>query len=192
MEYLDPKYVLKFNESAWIPKKNTKQILLLKRFVWGAVAVCLIGSFLFKDNLFWELSFYAKATLIGLFFGTLFVNARAKGPKPLEIRFYEDYLVLYRENRYYNPKMSRMEYNKFMYKDIKEIRYRPETHRINIYGVVEGKWYTYNKDGSLPQKPSYHKTTDSLSYFYTNEAPEIDFVAEFEKYTPVKVTIENN
>ena len=78
-----------------------------------------------------------------------------------------------------------------MYKEIEKIVYITDTHRINIYGMVEGTWYEYKKDGSLPEKPSYHKMTDSLAYFYTNEAPEVDFVEVFEKYTPVKVTIQN-
>lgn len=192
MDNPNPRYVLTFDESAWIPKKNAKQILVVKKLVFGVLAFGILGSLVFRENLFADISFHAKATLISFLLGMCFVKSRVKGPKPLEVRFYEDYLVMYRKKRYYSPKVSRMEFDKFLYKDIKKIMYRPETHRLNIYGIVEGKWFNYNKDGSLPEKPSYHKTTDSLSYFYTNEAPEIDFVAVFEKYTPIKVTIENN
>lgn len=188
----EPKYVLRTYESAWAPTKNAKQVAFAKKAVRIILVVLLVGSLLFQDNLFVEMSFMPKVLLISLFFGTCFVKTKEKVPKPFEIRFYEDHLVLYRENRYYSPRLSRMEFDKFMYKDIKKILYRPETHRLNIYGVVEGKWFNYNKDGSLPENPSYHKTTDSFSYFYTNEAPDVDFVEVFEKYTPIKVTILEN
>lgn len=187
----NPIFVLRTNESAWAPTQNAKQVVFAKNAVRVIFVILLLGSFVFGDNLFGELSLTAKALLIALFLGTCFIKTREKVAKPFEIRFYDDHLVLYRENRYYSPKLSRMEFDKFLYKDIKKILYRPETHRLNIYGIVEGKWYNYNKDGSLPEKPSYHKTTDSFSYFYTNESPEIDFVALFEKYTSVKVTIQD-
>ena len=187
----DPIYVLKANESAWAPTQNAKQVVFVKNAVRVILVILLLGSFVFDDNLFGELSLTAKALLIALFLGTCFAQDKQKVAKPFEIRFYEDYLVLYREKRYYSPKLSRREFDKFLYKDIEEIVYRTDTHRINIYGIVEGKWYNYNKDGSLPEKPSYHKTTDSLAYFYTNEAPEVNFVEVFEKYTPVKVKIQD-
>lgn len=188
----DPIYVLKANESAWAPKQNSKHIVLVRNAVRIILVVLLVGSLLFQDNLFAEMSFMPKVLLVALFFGTCFVKTREKVAKPFEISFFDDHLVLYREKRYYNPKLSCMEFYSFMYKDIKKILYRPETKRLNIYGLVEIKRYDYNKDGSLQEKTSYHKTTDSFAYFYTNEAPEIDFVAVFEKYTPIKVTIENN
>lgn len=192
MDNPNPIFVLNFNESAWVAKKNAKQILLMKKLVFGVVVFGILGSILFGDNLFAEISFHAKVLLFALLISACFVKSKEKGPKPMELRFYEDHLVMYRPNRYYSPKLSRAEFDKFLYKDIKKILYRPETQRLNIYGIVEGTWYNYNKDGSLSEKPSYHKTTDSFSYFFTSEAPEIDFVAVFEKYTPIKVTIENN
>ena len=187
----NPIYVLKTNESAWAPTQNAKQVVFAKKAVRIILVVLLLGSFVFGDNLFGELSLMPKVLLIAIFLGTWFAKAKEKVAKPFEIRFYEDYLVLYREKRYYSTKVSRQEFDKFMYKDIEKIVYRTDTHRINIYGMVEGIWYEYKRDGSLPEKPSYHKTTDSLAYFYTNEAPDVDFVEVFEKYTPVKVTIQD-
>lgn len=186
----NPVYVLRTNESAWAPTQNAKQVVFAKKAVRIILVILLVGSFVFGDNLFAELSLMPKMLLITIFLGTCFVKDKEKVAKPFEIRFYEDHLVLYREKRYYSPKLSRKELDKFMYKDIEKIVYRADTHRINIYGLVEGIWYDYKKDGSLPEKPSYHKTTNSLAYFYTNEAPEVDFVAIFEKYSSVKVTIQ--
>lgn len=190
MDYANPKYVLKFNEHTWGPTKNAKQIRFAKIAVRIIVMLILVGSLIFGDNLFEELSFGPQMLLIAMCLGTFFVNDKEKVAKPMEIRFYDDYMVLYREKRYYSPKCSRKEYTKFFYKDIKKIVYRPVTKRLNICGLMEGIWYNYQKDGSLPEKPSYHKTTDSLAYFYTNVEPDIDFIALFEKYTSIKVTIE--
>lgn len=186
----NPVYVLRTNESAWAPTQNAKQVEFAKKAVRIILVVLLVGSFVFSDNLFSELSLMPKVLLIAIFLGTCFAKSKEKVPKPFEIQFYEDHLVLYREKRYYSPKLSRKEFDKFMYKDIEKIVYRTDTRRINIYGMVEGIWYDYKKDGSLPEKPSYHKTTNSLAYFYTNEAPEVNFVEVFKKYTPVKVTIQ--
>lgn len=185
----EPNYVLKTMESAWGPTPNARQVIFAKRAVRIFVLVLLAGSLFFGDNLFDGLSVTSKAMLIAMFLGTCFVKDKQKGPKPFEIRFYQDHLVLYREKRYYSPSFSRQETDKFLYRDIDEVTYTPTTHRLNIYGTVEGIWYTYNKDGTLPEQPSYHKTTHSIAYFYTNEAPEVDFVALFEKYVPIRVTV---
>lgn len=187
-----PIYVLKANEAAWAPNPNAKLMGKIKKIVRIIILVLIAGSLLFGDNLFAELNGTSQVLLIVLFAGTFFVKTNHKVPTPFEIRFYEDRLVLYREKNYYNPKLSRMEFDTFMYKDIKKILYRTSTQRINIYGLVEGKWYNYNKDGSLPMKPSYHKTTDSFSYFYTSADPEVDFIGTLEKYTSIKVIIEEN
>lgn len=185
-----PLYVLKTSESDWAPTPNARQVLFVKRAVRTIVLVLLLGSIFFQGNLFDELSLASQALLIALLLGTCFLKDKQRVAKPIEIQFYPEYLVILRENRYYSPTFRRKEIDKFLYKDIREIVYRADVHRLNIYGVVEGIWYNYNKkDGSLPETPSYHKTTDSISYFYTNEAPEVDFVGIFEQYTGVKVNI---
>lgn len=58
---------------------------------------------------------------------------------------------------------------------------------------MEGIWYDYNKDGTLPAKPTYHRTIDGgICYFYTTEAPEVDFVSEIEKHSPIKVIVDKH
>lgn len=76
------------------------------------------------------------------------------------------------------------------YRDVKECTYRVQNHKILFLGKIEGIFYQYNRDGTLKEKPSYHKTTDSGTYFYTVFEPEIDFVKEIEEHTPLKVAIE--
>lgn len=98
-------------------------------------------------------------------------------------------LIVYREKRYYNRKVTRQEYNKFFYSDTSKIEYRTANNRINIKGTVESIWYDYNKDGTLPEEPTYHRTvTEGLVYFYTTESPEVDFVSEIEEHTPIRIS----
>lgn len=136
-----------------------------------------------------ELSLVSKVLLISLCIKVLTTKEVKEIPVPFEIRFYDDYLVLYREKAYYNPKLTRKEIFKFRYQDIKEVEFRTYTQKFLIFGIVEGKYYPYKKDGTLPEKPSYHKVTDSFAYFYTSADPTVDFVTEFERHTPLKVQI---
>ena len=120
------------------------------------------------------------------------VGGSEKVPSEMELQFYDDYLVVFRDKHYYSNSVIRREYDKFAYSDIKRIQFRTVTKRINIFGIVEGIWYNYQKDGSLPQTPTYHKTTDSICYFYTDFASNVDFVSEIETHCPVKVTVDNS
>lgn len=188
----EPNYILKANEAVIVPKANTGGIAKIRTAIWIIVAIIIIGSFVLGNNIFSELSWTVRALLISLVIGTFFINTSERVPSPFEMWFYDDCLVLYREKHFYSKKITRKEYDKFFYKDIRECQYQARTKRINISGVVEGIWYNYRKDGSLPSEPSYHKTTDSIRYFYTTFAREIDFVKEIESHSPIKVNIENN
>lgn len=188
----NPNYVLKANEAVLVPKKDANAFVKLKPAIWAVAGVILLASFIFGENIFNELSWTVRVLLVALIMGTFFLNSDERVPSPFEIWFYDDYLVLYREKHYYSKKVTRKEYDKFYYKDIKKCQFRTATQRINFFGVVEGIWYNYNKDGTLPAQPSYHKTTDSIRYFYTTYATNVDFVREIESHSPVKVVVENN
>ena len=187
-----PNYVLKANEAALVPKNEKSLLRKLRVPVWIIVGVIILGSLIFQDNLFGELSGTTQALFIAMAIGVTYGGGYTRVPTPFEIRFYDDYLIVYRDRHYYSKKMIRKEYDKFYYKDIKKCVYRAKTKRINIFGIVEGMWYKYNKDGSLPEKPTYHKTTNSMCYFYTSADPEVDFVSEIEKHSPIKVVVENH
>ncbi len=183
-----PNYVLKANEGILYPK-NPK-LVPLKKAVWIIIALIIIGSLIFRENLFAELSLSAQILLITLVLVVIVAGGEERVPSPFEIWFFDDYFVIYREKRYYDRKVTRKEYNKYYYKDISKVEYRKLTNRIQFEGIIESVWYNYNKDGTLPEKPTYHRTTDGgICYFYTTASPEIDFVAEIEKHSPLKVQI---
>ena len=191
-----PKFILKDCEAVYVDQVDDPKMHNIKRAVWIIVGIIIIGSFVLGENLFGELSWTVRILLILLCVGTLFSTHREKEPFPIEIRFYDDYLEIYREKRYYSGVLNNVFYRnetaKFFYADIKQIQYRTQSRRMNFIGVFEGTYYTYNKDGSLPKTPSYHKKPDGIFWFCTDflECPNI--VGIIEEYCPVKVTVENN
>ncbi len=184
-----PNYVLKADEGVLVSKNENSTLGIIKITVWIIVGVIILGSLVFHDNLFSELSWTTRILLIALAIGVIFKGGSKRVSSPIEIQFYDDHLVVYREKIQYKRNLILKKYDKFFYKDIRKCQYRTITKQINIYGIEEGIRYKYNKDGSLPTKPIYHKTTEGLCYFYTTEAPEIDFVSEIERHAPVKVEI---
>ena len=188
-----PNYVLKANEGVLMPKNDNPAFGYIKKAVWIIVGIIVIGSLIFQDNLFGKITWDTRILLIVLAIASLFLGGGSKRmPSPFEIWFYNDYLIIYREKRHFDRKTYMKMYDKFYYKDIHKCEFRTVCEKITIYGIDEAIWYDYNKDGSLPEKPTYHKTVDGMGYFYTTEEPNIDFVAEIENHSPIKVIIENN
>ncbi len=115
---------------------------------------------------------------------------------PFEIRFYGDYLIIYKENHYCNPRVSRMEFDKFFYADITKCQYKLKAQKINFYGTVECNWYDYNPDGSLPNEPTCKKTVrDGICPVYLGYKPYMsseELVREIEEHSPIQVIVENS
>ena len=177
---MEPNYVLKANEGVIMPVNNSKTYYYVKKILWIIIAIIIIGSIILGENIFTQLNMSVRVLLIVAVIYFLFIaNKKHKVASPFEIRFYDNYLIVYREKFYYDPKTTRMEYDKFFYKDIRICEFRTGTEKINIYGIVEGIFFKYKKDGSLPEKPTYHKTTDSICSFYTTHS-DVDFVHEIE------------
>ncbi|RDU37315.1 hypothetical protein DRW41_05540 [Neobacillus piezotolerans] len=188
-----PHYVLKANEGVLVPKNEDSPLSKLKLPIWIIVGTILLGSLIFQDNLFSELSWSSRILLIALAIGVSFAGGNKRVASPFEIQFYDYYLIVYRDKYYYSKRVTRKELYKFLFKDITKCQYRRVTKRINIFGDVEAIWYNYNKDGSLPEKPTYHRMVkNGICYFYTSEAPEVDFVEEIENHSPIKVVIDDN
>ncbi|GFP74239.1 hypothetical protein [Clostridium fungisolvens] len=188
-----PNYVLKTNEALLVPKDESGSHAFIRRTVLIIVSILLIFSFVFHGNLFSPISWGVRLLLIFVGIKAYLWTNNERVPSPIQLQFYDDYIIVYREKHYYNKNHIRKEIFKFYYKDIETCKFRTATERINIIGVVEGIFYDYNKDGSLPNEPTYHRTTDGgICFFYTSAAPEVDFVAEIENHSSIKVVIENS
>lgn len=180
-----PKYVIKTHETVSMPTGSKQPFATLRIVVWVIIAVIILGSFVFGDNLFFELSWTTRMILIALAIGIgLWGPTSAPVASPLEIRFYSNYLVVFREKRYYSRKVSRKEYNKFFYSDISKIEYNYRIKRLDLIGKIDAMWFNYNKDGSVPQDPTYHRIVDGgICYFYVNGNDADIILKSLEEYT---------
>ncbi len=180
-----PKYVIKTHETVSMPMGNNQPFATLKILVWVIIAMIALGSLVFDNNFFFEISWTARVMLVSLVIGFGFWKPKSENiASPIEIQFYDDYLVVFREKRYYDRKVSRKEYNKFFYSDISKIDYDYRTRRLNLVGKIDAMWFNYNKDGSVPQNPSYHRVVDGgICYFYVNDNDEDTILKCLEEYT---------
>lgn len=180
-----PKNVIKTHETVSMPTGSNQPFATLRIVVWVIIAVIILGSFVFGDNLFFELSWTTRMILIALAIGIgLWGPTSAPVASPLEIRFYSNYLVVFREKRYYSRKVSRKEYNKFFYSDISKIEYNYRIKRLDLIGKIDAMWFNYNKDGSVPQDPTYHRIVDGgICYFYVNGNDADIILKSLEEYT---------
>ena len=128
-----PNYVLKANEGVLVPKNEN--LVPIKKAVWIIVGLIILGSFIFQDHLFSELTWSARIMLIVLAILVSFAGGTKMVPQPFEIWFFDDYLIVYREKNYYSKKLIRKEYNKFFYKDISKCIYRTTSEKFTIFGI---------------------------------------------------------
>lgn len=190
----EPNYVLKANEAVLMPTENNKGKSILKVCIWIVIGVIIVASFVFQDNIFAELSWPVRIFLIVLAVGFGFYGGKKEYTEsPMELRFYDDCLMLYLPKRYYSNRVSRRQYNTMKYSDITKCVYKTRSNRIHIYGDGESVWYNYKKDGTLPKQPTEtRKFTQGLIYFNTQFATDIDFKKEIEEHSPIQVIVENS
>ncbi|MCA1054930.1 hypothetical protein LCM10_08030 [Rossellomorea aquimaris] len=184
-----PNHVLSTYENILVPKNE--KMSKLRNVLLIVIASIIVLSMVFQDNLFSELSWTTQVLFIPVVIWVFTAGGSKNAPSPIELRFHNDYLVLYRPKRYYDKKVTRMEINKFMYKDIDRILYKSKSQRIHIYGTASVEWFNYSKDGVLPSQATTDKTTSGLCFFRTSAAPEVNFVSEIENHSPIKVIVED-
>ncbi len=187
-----PNYVLKTNEAVLMPVNQNKWLSVLRPALLVIIGILIVGSFVFGDNLFGELTWSTRIILILLAgFAFLFSGKEENVPSPIELQFYDDYLILFRPKCYYNKKVTRMEINKMYYSEIKKCAYISNLQRVHIYGDLHAKWYNYDGNGNISSKPSYDRfVKDTMCYFRTRLAPDVDFIKEIEEHSPIKVVTE--
>ena len=187
-------YILKTNEAVLMPTKNNRGRKFLKVCVWILVAIIIIVSFIFHDNIFADMNWSTRILLIVLAMTFGFYNGKKEyTPSPMELQFYDDYLVLYLPHRYLDDRETRKQINIMKYSDITKCVYKSKSTRVQIYGDGQSTWYKYKKDGSLPEKPTKDRfVTNGMIYFNTCLATDVDFIKEIEKHSPLKVIIEND
>ncbi len=186
-----PNYVLDFNEAVLMPVRESKTRTYVRIAVWVIIAILLLGSFVFQDNLFLELNWTAKILLVVLAISVGFRKTEWF-PSFMELRFFDDYLVIYQPKRWYNKREIRRQTGRMYYRDITLCKYLMDSKRIQIYGKGTSGWRNLNPDGSLKEKPvAVRNFEKGMFYFNTRLAENIDFVHEIESYSPLRVVLED-
>ncbi len=189
----NPKYRLRTNETVSVPTGSNQLFATLRTVVWIIVGIIFVGSFAFDANLLFEMSWTTRILLISLVISIGFWRPKSQPvPSPIEIWFYDDYLVVYREKRYYSKKISRKEYNKFFYSGITRFEYDFRLKRLDIIGKIDATWFNYNSDGTVPDVPFYHRIYDGgICYFYVNGNDERDIIGCIESFSSKRAVVKN-
>ena len=160
----------------------------MRRALIGLIVVFIFFSFVFGENLFAELGAGSLMLLIAVVINLFFNNSCSKEEYyDIEFKFFENYLLLYRNKRYYTPKVTRRDF--YTYRNISKVEYDDRLGRLDIHGDLEAISYNYNKDGSLPKNPSKCnsvKNTYEILYLIHNEDIQT-IINLFKKYTNCKI-----
>lgn len=185
-----PTYVLHANEGVLVPVRGKNQFRVRKLFA-GSVAALFLGSILFRSNLFAELSFGAQMLLIALAAGVwLRPEPQKRVASPIELRFYGDYFVLYRPDRYYSRRVSRKEICYMKYCDVTRCVYKSGAQRIHIYGGGVSEFYRADKNGRIPEEPTEIRHYKDGVLFFNTSVDSVDFKREIEEHSPIRVVEE--
>ncbi len=84
-------------------------------------------SIIYKENFLknfnWSTNILFVVSIISV---TVAGGGDIRVPSQIEIIFYKEYFIVYREKRYYSRRVERKEINKFFYNDIKNIEYNKD------------------------------------------------------------------
>lgn len=191
----EPNYVIKTVETIWKRVNTGQKMKVVDKIVIAIVLILVLGSCFFRENLFSEMSIGAIALLIGLllkvnFFGSKNVMYESE----IELRFYDDYFIVYRPKRYYDKRVTRREYNKMYYKDITKCYYKTQMQILYFIGDVDTEWYNYTKEGAIPEKPTRKMLCKGgMQYMSTRLMPDVyAVIKEIEEHSPIRVEILEN
>lgn len=186
---MEPNKVYKFNELINYPKSEKWVLRTKVRNAYLIIlAIIFVSSIVFRDSLLSEMHWTYRVLLICIGLALCNTGGHKKVPSIIELQFFDDYMIVYRDKISYNPQKSRREFEKCYYSDIKNIEYRANTKRFNIDAKYEGIYYNY-KNSQLEEKPSYHKTVDSLIWFYIEEQDKKGLFDILEKYTNITINV---
>ena len=188
-----PKYTLKTNEAVMQSPKQATWFKVIKIIALLLVAGILIGSVFAHKNLFMEMPIIVRILVVLFIVGVIVVSMRKKDtPSPMELQFYNNQLVLYRPMKVYSGQKARREMNTMKYTEITDCVYKTKSQRIDIYGSVKATWYQFYKNGQMAKSPTSDRyVKDTLLFFRTNFATDVDFKKEIEEHSPIRVRVEN-
>ncbi|MCM1440346.1 MAG: hypothetical protein NC131_14250, partial [Roseburia sp.] len=157
MDRKRPNYVLKFYDCTGMDVNGGGPWGVVQKICIAIVAVWLVASLVFHENMFGKLTGYSLGTLWILFLYSSLHKKHEWVPFPVEISFYDDYLTVYYERHIYDGGRLRQEWAKFEYQNIKQVLWSTRTMNLFIQGRVHGIYTWYDKNGNLEATPSYDR-----------------------------------
>lgn len=188
-----PSYVLDTEEAILLRKPQDKDQIILK-IILLVVIISIAGACIaLKKDLLAELGWAGKGALILIVVGLLFWRGKkVYVSSPMEIQFYQDYLIINRSKHSFKKKARQTEVDKFMYCNVKKLVFNPSKNRMQIHGSVDEKFYTYNSSEDVPMEPINHKSMKNshIKFCLSNE-PFVDIVSQIESNSPLQVRVQN-
>ena len=185
----NPNHIIKITERVLVPKNEWLRLLAIP--VVAFFVIIIIGTWIFKVNLWDALHWGVKVPML---FATIAISMGSgykKSSAPLEMQFYDDYLVIHRPKHYYDKNLLLAEFYTLFYKDIENCIFDARLRSVKFYGKMTAKYFRYKQDVSLPVEPVSVKN-DSYFCFKSESPLTNDFVDEFELYSSIKVFVSGN
>lgn len=187
----EPNYILKTDEAVYRIPEGQEKAYKINTIIGIVLTTVLLALLLFGDFIDETIRLPHRLLFCALAIGTGYFGAKKKHvPSPIEFWFYDKYMVIYRPKRYYNDKLTCCEYNTIKYSDITKCTYKTSSKWLHFFGTVTAKWYEYNPDGTLKETPRVDQEIKSTFIYISTRCSDVDFAAEIEAHSPIKVTRE--
>lgn len=178
-----PRYVLRTNQNISVEKfqlfGTIQSILMMITFF-------IVGAWILKFPLVRLISWQIRIGIIAISTIIFIIPNKKTILSPFEIQFYNDYLIIYHERYHVPPSIKQFE--KVFYRDIERCQYSRKEKKIEIFCVVQRKYYLEEGKGRYSE-PRYIPPKRDICVFYTNVEPIIDFVQEIQRHSPIKVVV---
>lgn len=184
-------YILKVNESVRLRDPKKKNEFLLKIVIWSILIYLLSLSLYFRKNILYELSFTGRLLVLCLMISRFCYDETSFFPRPMEIWFYDDYLIIYRESIVVLGQ-KRKQYDKFYYDDIEACVFQRISQKFVLCGQFERIRFKYKRNGIISERPTYHRIKNTIHYFYTDFIQNIDLTSQIEQYSKIEVSERDN
>ena len=179
-EYGIPNYVLKMNMAMMLPKGGL--VVGLIKLVSIICLMVIIVSIIFDTAGMSIESISIRAVMIFILCFILFYRKLEYVASPMELRFYDDHLVMYIPKRYCGISDAGEEYNVIYYSDVENCVVDKKSHDVRIGGKGISVYYD--------SKSKYRQESQFLSLtFDTLCAEDVDFEKEIEEHSPIKVKV---
>ena len=186
---LEPQHVIQCNEIIKVcndPNESLRKTF--RKVVAIIVAALVIMSVIWHENILKELSWSAEICLLIAICVAFAPLSYVEKKFPVEIQFYDDFMIVWLKQHYFDNKLTRMMFEKYDYASLSKIQYKSIAKRLLVFGSVDYIWYDYKDKHTLQDNPKAHRSLDEgMISFY----PAEEILEELGKYSPIPVTFES-